>query len=100
MERLRKPRWLCNGKCELQPIEQYELHIQKYKVKARNEAEAIAKVLNGEAEPVDGSLEYVEVAEDFGLPADEDQRLANQLQKLGVQVDEVIPSIRSVQRFK
>jgi len=81
-------------------IEQYELHVIRYKVKARNEAEAIAKVLNDEAEPVDGSLEYVEVAEDFGMPADEDQHLARQLRKLGVQVDEVIPSIRSVERVK
>ena len=79
-------------------IEQYELHAIKYRVKARNEAQAIAKVLNDEAEPVDGSLEYVEVAEDFGMPADEDQHLARQLRKLGVQVDDVIPSIRSVER--
>ena len=81
-------------------IEQYELHVIKYKVKARNEAQAIAKVLGGLAEPVDGSLEYVEVAEDFGMPADEDQQLARQLRKLGVQVDDVIPSIRSVERVK
>ena len=81
-------------------IEQYELHVIKYRVKARNEAQAIAKVLDGLAEPEDGSLEYVEVAEDFGMPADEDQQLARQLRKLGVQVDEVIPSIRSVERVK
>jgi len=81
-------------------IEQYELHVITYKVKAPNEAQAIAKVLGGLAQPVDGSLEYVEVAEDFGLPADEDQQLARQLRKLGVQVDEVIPSIRSVERLK
>ena len=81
-------------------IEQYELHVIKYKVKAKDEAQAIAKVLGGLAEPVDGSLEYVEVAEDFGMPADEDQQLARQLRKLGVQMDEVIPSIRSVERVK
>jgi hypothetical protein len=81
-------------------IEQYELHVIKYKLTARTEAQAIAKVLGGLAEPVDGSLEYVEVAEDFGMPADEGQQLARQLRKLGVQVDEVIPSIRSVERVK
>ncbi|NLS97495.1 MAG: hypothetical protein GXX96_35595 [Planctomycetaceae bacterium] len=81
-------------------IEQYELHVIKYRVTARTEAQAIVKVLNDEAEPVDGSLEYVEVAEDFGMPADDDQQLARQLRKLGVQVDEVIPSIRSVERVK
>ena len=81
-------------------IEQYELHVIRYKVKAKDEAQAIAKVLNDEAEPVDGSLEFVEVAEDFGMPADEDQQLVRQLGKLGVQVDDVIPSIRSVERVK
>ena len=35
------------------------------------EAEAIAKLFNGEAEAVEGSLEFIEVAEDLGLPADE-----------------------------
>jgi type III secretion system FlhB-like substrate exporter len=79
-------------------IEQYELHVIKYKVKAKDEAQAIAKVLGGLAEPEEGSLEYVEVAEDFGLPADEDQQLVRQLRKLGVQVDEVVPSIRSVEQ--
>ena len=79
-------------------IEQCELHVIKYKVTGRTEAQAIAKVLGGLAESVDGSLEYVEVAEDFGMPADDDQQLARQLRKLGVQVDEVIPSIRSVEQ--
>jgi hypothetical protein len=81
-------------------IEQYELHVIKYRVTARTEAQAIAKVLGGLAEPVDGSLEYVEVAEDFGMPADDDQQLARQLGKLGVQVDDVIPNIRSVERVR
>jgi len=78
-------------------IEQYELHSLKYRVEANSEAEAIAKLLYGEADPVDNSLEYIEVADDFGLSVDENRELAEQLHKLGISVSEhVIPSIRSV----
>ena len=78
-------------------IEQYELHSSMYRVEANSEAEAIAKLLYGEADPVDDSLEYIEVADDFGLSVDENRELAEQLHQLGVSVGEhVIPSIRSV----
>lgn len=78
-------------------IEQYELQTVKYRIEAANEAEAVVKLLDGEAEPVDNSLEFIEVADDFGLPADEYAELANQLNELGVPVGEhVIPSIRSI----
>jgi len=78
-------------------IEQYELHCMKYSVKAASEAEAIARVMNGTALPVDGSQEYIEVADDFGLPAEENRELADALRHLGIPVDEVIPSIRSIE---
>ena len=78
-------------------IEQYELHALKYRVEANSEAEAIAKVLNGTAMPVDNGLEYIEVAEDFGMPAEEYRDLTEALRDLGVSVDVVIPSIRSVE---
>lgn len=78
-------------------IEQYELHAMKYAVEAASEAEAIVKVLNGTAMPVDNSLEYIEVATDFGMPGEEFRELAETLRSLGIQVDEVIPSIRSVE---
>ena len=82
-------------------IEQYELHVMKYRVEADTEAEAIAKLFEGEAEPVEQSQEYVEVAEDFGLPVDDDQDLADELRALGVPVGEaVIPSIRSIVRVE
>jgi hypothetical protein len=81
-------------------IEQYELHTQKYNVQAKSEAEAIAKLLNGEAEAVEGSLEFIEVAEDMGLPADKYLDLADALQKLDVSVNEVIPSIRSIAKVE
>jgi hypothetical protein len=79
-------------------IEQYELHTMKYRVRANSEAEAIAKLLNGEAEAVDGGLEYIEVAEDLGLPADEYRDLAEALRVLDVSVADVIPSIRGIER--
>ena len=79
-------------------IEQYELHSMKYRVEATSEAEAIAKLFQGEAEPVCQSMDYIEVAEDFGLPTDEYPELAEALRKLGVSVgDRVIPSIRSIE---
>ena len=79
-------------------IEQYELHTMKYRVEASNEAEAIKKLFAGEADPMDNGIEYIEVCEDLGLPADEHRELADQLRSLGVSVGEhVIPSIRSIE---
>ena len=80
-------------------IEQYELHTTKFRVEAENEVAAIVKLLDGEADAVDDSLEYIEVAADFGLPADEHQELAAELRELGVPVDEIIPSIRTVEQI-
>ena len=77
-------------------IEQYELHVQTYEVEADNEAEAIAKLFKGKAEPVDDSLEFVEVCEDRGLPAEEHPRLAEELRAMEIPVDDVIPSIRRI----
>ena len=80
-------------------IEQYEMCVTKYRVEASSEAEAIAKLFDGGADAVDNSHEYIEVAEDCGLPADEHQELAAELRSLGVPVDEIIPSIRSVEQI-
>lgn len=82
-------------------IEQYELHVMKYRVKAASEAKAVAKLLNGKAEAVDDGLEFVEVADDFGLPVDEHRQLAKELHALGVSVGEhIIPSIRSIEEVE
>ena len=78
-------------------IEQYEVHAQTYRVEADSEADAIVKLLDGEAESVDDTLDYIEIAEDLGLHVDEHRRLADQLGHLGVPVDgHVIPSIRTI----
>lgn len=82
-------------------VEQYELHTTKFRVDAKTEAEAIMKLLDGEAEAVDNSQEYIEVAEDFGLPVDEYRDLADELRALGVPVgNDVIPSIRSIEEIE
>jgi hypothetical protein len=81
-------------------IEQYELHAMTYRVEADNEADAIVTLLDGLALPVDDSLEYIEVADDFGLPAEEYRDLADALREHGVPVDAVIPSIRSIQEVE
>jgi hypothetical protein len=79
-------------------IEQYELHAMKYRVEATSEGEAIAKLFAGEAEPVEQSQDMIEVADDYGLAVDEYPELAEGLRNLGIQVAEVIPSIRSNER--
>lgn len=82
-------------------IEQYELHAMKYRVEAASEAEAIKRLFDGEAEPVEQSQDYIEVAEDVGLPVDEYRELADELRALGVAVgDAVIPSIRSIEQVE
>ena len=57
-------------------IEQYEIHVQKYTVEAANMAEAIAKLIDGLAEPVDNGGDFVEIADEHGLPVDEYPDLA------------------------
>jgi hypothetical protein len=79
-------------------IEQYEICVTKYRVQAASEAEAIAKLFDGGADAVDNSHEYIEIAENCGLPADEHQELAAELRSIGVPVDEIVPSIRSVEQ--
>jgi hypothetical protein len=82
-------------------IEQYELHAQKYLIEANSEAQAIFKLFNNEADPVDDGLEYVEICEDRGLPADDHRQLADELRTLRISVDGVvIPSIRSIERIE
>ena len=80
-------------------IEQYEIHTQQYRVEANSEAEAIKMLFDGEADLVDNGLDFIEVCDELGLPADEHRELADQLRVLGVSVGEqVIPSIRKIER--
>jgi hypothetical protein len=79
-------------------IEQYELHVQKYRVEAADEADAIAKLFQGEADPIDNSLEFIETAEDQGMSVHGEEDLAAKLWDRGI-IDSshiVIPSIRDI----
>jgi hypothetical protein len=76
-------------------VEQYELHVIKYRIEAENEAQAVKKVFDGVALPVDNSLEYIEVADDYGLPVDEHRELADQLRALGVSGGEAVSRLEN-----
>ena len=84
----------------LYEIEQYELHTQKYRIEASSQAEAIAMLFQGNADPVEGTLEYIEVLDEFGIPVEERRDLAEELQQIGVTVSYAIPSIRSIEVVK
>ena len=82
-------------------IEQYEIHTMKYRVEAKSEADAIKMLFDGEADAVDNSLDYIEVADDFGLPVEQNRELADELRSLDVTVGEdIISSIRSIEEVE
>jgi hypothetical protein len=82
-------------------IEQYELHVQRYRIEANDEADAIAALFAGEADAVDNSLEYIEVADDCGMLVTLNRALAEKLLARGVicDGDDRIPSVRSIERM-
>jgi len=82
----------------LYEITQYEIHARTYRVEADSEAKAIIKLFNGEADPVNNGLEYIEVCEDLGLPTEEYVELSAELRSLGENVDDVIPSIGNIEQ--
>ena len=81
-------------------IEQFELHSMKYRIEAKSEIDAVVKLLQGEAEPVDQSQEMIEVCHEYGIPADEHRELADALRDLGMVVGDEIPSIRSIEKVE
>lgn len=82
-------------------IEQYEIWTQKYRIEAPSEAEAVKRLLEGQADAMDDALEYIEICDDLGLPVEEAPDLADELRALDVAVgDCVIPSIRSIEEVE
>ena len=81
-------------------VERYELFIQRYRIEADNDVDAIVRVYKGEADLIEGSLEFVGVGNDYGMPISEALALAEALWELGAitTIDVVIPSIRSVRQ--
>jgi hypothetical protein len=52
-------------------IAQYETHTQGYTVEADNPKEALQKIMDGEGDIIEGSLEYCEVDDTKGMPVEE-----------------------------
>ncbi len=78
-------------------IEQYEVHTQTYQVEAANEVEALKNFFAGDGDPLDNGLDYIEVADDLGLPAKEYPQLADAVRAADLTVTDVIPSIRRIE---
>ena len=77
-------------------IEQYGVYYTVNFVSAETEAEAVVKLYDGDCQDT-GDLFFLEVAEDFGVPVDENQELAEELRdKFKINCEDVIPSIRSI----
>ncbi len=87
----------------LYEIEQYELHTMKYRVEADSEADAITKLLQqGEGDPINNSLEFADIADDYGMSLSENPDLSSQLFDQGVvkSGDTIIGSIRSIKQVE
>ena len=83
-------------------IEQYELHVLRYRVEADSEADAIVKLFQGEGDPIDDSLQFINISDDHGMSLSENPDLSSQLFDLGVvkSGENVIPSIRSIRQVE
>ena len=81
-------------------VENYEIYLQQLEVEGIDEADAIAKVFQGEGKMV--SMEFAGLAELYGMSLGENLDLASQLLDRGVidTTDTIVPSIRSVQEIK
>jgi hypothetical protein len=86
----------------LYEIEQYELHVQRYRIEANDEADAIGRLLMGEGDPIDNSLEFINIADDLGMALSENPDLSSQLFDRGIlkSGDDIIGSIRSIKQVE
>ena len=83
-------------------VERYELYVQRHRIEADSEADAIVRVYRGEAEPIEGSLQFVEVGNDHGMSVGDAMALGQVLWETGWidTADLVIPSIRSIRQVE
>ena len=83
-------------------VERYEIYVRRYRVEAGNEVDAIVRVYKDEADPIEGSLEFVGVGNDHGMPVSEALALAEALWEIGAitTFDIIIPAIRSVAKVE
>ena len=78
-------------------IAQYVLYTLKYRVNAGSAAEAIWRVLDEQVDHIEDTLEYMEVAESYGLPAEDYPELCRELATFDIPVNDVLPSICRIQ---
>ena len=84
-------------------VNQYELYFQTHRVEAESEADAIAKVLNGDSEWMADRLEYVGPDIKNGIWVDQNQELVDSIRLYDPSIfigKTVIPSIRSVEKVE
>jgi hypothetical protein len=79
-------------------VDIYELVATRYEVEADNLAEAVGKVLDGDGTETDSN--FVETAEDFGLPREGNEELFEALQSHISHVDDHLPGVKSVTEIK
>ena len=78
-------------------IEQYDIHTSTYRVEADSEADAVKKLFDGLATPMDDGFELIGICDELGLPVDRHAELADELRRLGVNIPgKIIPSIRAI----
>jgi hypothetical protein len=83
-------------------VERYEIYVQRYRVEASNEVDAIILVYKDAGDPIEGSLEFVRIGNDHGMPLSEALALAEALWEIGAitDFDIIIPAIRSVREVE
>lgn len=84
-------------------VELYELHASKVSVHAKDKAEAILKAVHGQGDPIDDTCEYVEMADGYGMTANDaglalnEEELAKVTKELGIQRLGIIPTLRQIE---
>ena len=82
-----------NEPLEVFEIERWELHVGTIHIEARSAAHALARMLLGDGDEIAGSV-YHGLCEKRGLTVDQD--LQQQLLEHGVDIRNLIPSVKSV----
>ena len=79
-------------------IEHFELHVGRVEVEARSIGEAIARFIDGQGAMYAGS-EYLGPCEEKGISLKSHPELAEQLQDFGVELDSIIPAVRTIRKL-
>jgi hypothetical protein len=83
-------------------VELYELHASKTLVHAKDKAEAILKAVQGEGDPMDDTCEYIEMADGYGMKANDPtlgltkEEIDKLTKELGIKPGDSIPHLRQI----